>query len=113
MSGATFAAVAVIVLFALAGGYVWGWLNGSARAQHAPQKCREMLEAAKRAGAIWQRRAAQLERENNGLRHDLAEIERGVTASTKILLEEIDKAIAAAAPEPLALPAPAPAGSAA
>lgn len=112
MSGATFAAVAVIVLFAFAGGYVWGWLNGSDRAAHAPQKCRDMLRATEQAAVLWRNRAVQLEGENKALKLVQAEHERAETATIEWLIEQIDGAAAAGtAPEPLALPAPA--GSAA
>lgn len=114
MSGPVFAFVVAVVLAAFAGGYVWGWLNGSDRAEHAPQKCREMLDAAKRAADIWQGRARKLEAENKQLRRDQAEHADAETATISWLLKQIDKANAAGtAPEPLALQAPARAGSAA
>lgn len=92
MSGLVFAAVVVIVLAALAGGYVWGWLNGSARAEHAPQKCRETLTVTEQAARRWQRRAGQLEAEVKELRRAQAEHAVAETATVKMLLEELDQA---------------------
>lgn len=96
MSAPVFAAVAAIVLAAFVGGYVWGWLNGSARAAHAPQTCRDRLEAAKRAAEVWQGRARQLEGENKELRHAQAEHAAAETATVTMLLAELDQAAAAA-----------------
>lgn len=102
MSGPVFAFVVVIVLAAFSGGYVWGWLNGSDRAAHAPQKCRDMLRATEQAAAMWRGRAVQLEDENKDLRRAQAEHERAETATIGWLIEQIDEAIAAgAALEPI------------
>lgn len=107
MSAVTFGAVVVIVLAAFAGGYVWGWLNGSGRAEHAPQTCRDKLRATEQAAALWRNRAVQVEAENKDLRRGKAEHEAAETATIEWLIEQIDEAIAAGtAPEPLALPAP-------
>lgn len=92
MSGAVFVAVVAVVAVALVGGYVWGWFTGSARAEHAPQTCRDKLKAAERAAAIWQGRAGQLEVEVKALRRDQAEHAAAETATVKMLLGEIEKA---------------------
>lgn len=97
MSGAVFAFVVIVVLAAFAGGYVWGWLNGSARAEHAPQTCRDKLEAAERASEIWQRHAGRLDGENKALRRAQAEHAAAETVTVQLLLAELDQAAAAAA----------------
>lgn len=115
MSGVVFAAVVAVVLVAFAGGYVWGWLNGSASAQHpdGPETCRAKLRAAERSAETWKARARQLEGKLGQLEHSLT-----VTVS-ELLVGAADvppatpggsviirPAIAAGyAPEPLALPA--------
>lgn len=96
MSALTFGAVVVIVLAAFVGGYVWGWLNGSASAAADPQECRDKLRATERAAGMWRNHAVQLEDENKALRRERDEIENGLTATTKILLEAIDDALAGA-----------------
>lgn len=107
MSAITFGAVVVIVLAAFSGGYVWGWLNGSASAE-GPQECRDKLKATERAAGMWRNRAVQLEVEVKDLKRGKAEHEAAETATIEWLIEQIDEAIAAGtAPEPLALPAPA------
>ena len=102
MSGPVFAFVVAVVLSAFAGGYVWGWLNGSDRAAHAPQKCRDMLKATEQAAALWRNRAVSLEGEVKALKTGKAEHERAETATVAWLLEQLDEATAAAtAREPI------------
>lgn len=90
MSGPVFAGVVAIVLVAFIGGYVWGWLNGSASAQHpdGPETCRAKLRAAERATETYKSRVRQLEGK-------LEQLEHNVTASTTILLEEMDRELRA------------------
>lgn len=98
MSGVVFAAVVVIVLAAFAGGYVWGWLNGSASAQHpdGPETCRAKLRAAENAEQTWKTHAQQVERENAELKREKAELEHSVTVTGEWLLSELEHATAAA-----------------
>ena len=101
MSGPVFAFVVAVVLAAFAGGYVWGWFNGSASAAD-PQECRDKLKATERAAALWRNRAVQLEDENKELKRGKAEHERAETATIEWLIEQIDDATtAAAAREPI------------
>jgi hypothetical protein len=97
VSGPVFAFVVAVVLSAFAGGYVWGWLNGSDRAAHAPQKCRDMLKATEQAAARWRGRAVKLEDEIKELKRGKAEHERAETATVGWLLEQLEEATAAAA----------------
>lgn len=89
------AALVVVVIVAVAGAYVFGFTIGSTRAEHpdGPQTCQAKLAAAETMAQMWRTRAVQLEEENDLLMRDMAEVERGVTATAEILLSEIDKAI--------------------
>lgn len=100
MSGVVFGAVVVIVLAAFAGGYVWGWLNGSASAQHpdGPETCRAKLRAAESVAQMWRARAGQVEGENAELRRGQAEHEIAETATVEWLLEQLDQAAAGIEP---------------
>ena len=84
MSGVAFAAVVVIVLFAFAGGYVWGWVNGKAGVVQHPKTCRDRLDDERRAKEKWRGRAQQLEQKVNQLTRDL-------TWTGEFLLGELDK----------------------
>jgi hypothetical protein len=107
MSVPVFAAVVVIVLAAFAGGYVWGWLNGSASAQHPDgPETRAKLRAAERTAETYKARARQLEGK-------VMQLEHSFTVTGEWLLDELEKArrtpaavtAAGVAPDPLALPA--------
>ena len=97
MSALTFGAVVVIVLAAFAGGYVWGWLNGSESAQHpdGPETCRAKLRAAETTAETYHRRVLSLEAEVSELTLAQAEHERAETATVQLLLAELDQAAAA------------------
>lgn len=92
MSAVVFGAVVVIVLAAFAGGYVWGWFNGSASTQHpdGPETCRAKLRAAERTAATYKARVWQLEGQMQQLEHSM-------TVTGEWLLDELEQATAAAA----------------
>lgn len=91
------AVMIVSVIVAIAGwaaAYEIGCRAG-ARGAEDPAECRKRLEHAEAAEHAWRKYAQQLEEE-------IAELEHGTTATTKWLLDELDKAAPAAPAEKVA-----------
>lgn len=86
MTSVVIIALVIVALAGAAAAYVYGYFNGSASAQHpdGPETCRAKLRAAERDASTWKSRANQLEGQ-------LQQLEHNVTASTTILLEEMDR----------------------
>lgn len=91
MTGLVIIALVIVALAAAAAAYVYGYFNGSASAQHpdGPETCRAKLRAAERTAETYKSRVRQLEGQ-------LQQLEHNVTASTTILLEEMDRELRAA-----------------